>query len=263
MTTHDSLSDFEISTVTELGQAKQVYRIGDSGPCVLVCHELPGITPPVADFARHVASNGFRVSLPSLLGTPGDSATKGALTNSILKVCISKEFSLFGSGKSSPIVDWLRAFGKSEFIRCGGPGIGVVGMCFSGGFALALATDEHVLAPVLSQPAVPAPLPGRKFSPGAIDVSDQDIERVKARLDGDPELCVLAYRFSHDKSVPEERFVWLKQRLGDRFVGVTFDSSPGNPDGHPVGAHSVLTQNLVPAARDEVVALFRRQLLAS
>ena len=138
--------------VTELGVDKTVYRIGTTGPCVVVCHELPGITPAVADFCRHVAAQGFRVSCPVLLGVPGAPMNGKNIVQALLKVCISKEFSLFTAGKSSPIVDWLRAFGKTEHARCGGPGIGVVGMCFSGGFALALATDPHVLAGLPSNP---------------------------------------------------------------------------------------------------------------
>jgi dienelactone hydrolase len=257
----DSLSDFTKSAVTELGLTKDVYRVGTTGPCVLVCHEIPCITPPVADFARHVAAQGFRVSVPSLVGTPGVPQTKGGIAKSVLQVCISREFHLFAAGKSAPIVDWLRAFGKSEHARCGGPGIGVVGMCFSGGFALALATDRHVLAPVMSQPAIPAKLPFRAFSPRSIDVSDADLATIRTRLDADPELCVAAFRFSGDPTVPAGRFEFLKERLGDQFVGVTFDSSPGNPAGYPKQAHSVLSQHLVPEARDEVVDLFKRQLL--
>jgi dienelactone hydrolase len=264
MNLEDSLEDFAKSTVTELGVARDVYRIGATGPCVLVCHEIPGITRAVADFCRHIAAQGFQVSCPVLLGTPGGPKNGKTIIQAIAQVCISKELSLFVAGKSSPIVDWLRAFGQTEHARCGGPGIGVVGMCFSGGFALALATDPHVLAPVMSQPANPAVLPfGKaKTNGSAIDVSNVDIYKVAARLEAEPEFCVLAYRFSGDKTVPADRFAMLRERLGDRFVGVTFDSSPGNPNGFPKSAHSVLTTHLVPEARDEVVALFKRQLLS-
>ncbi len=260
----DSLSDFTKSTVSELGVSRDVYRIGATGPCVVVCHEIPGITAEVADFCRHVTAQGFQVSCPVLLGAPGGPKNGKTIAQALLKVCISREFNLFVAGASSPAVDWLRAFGKTEHARCGGPGIGVVGMCFSGGFALAMAADPHVLAPVMSQPANPAVLPfGKTKSNGsAIDVSDADLNKVRARLDAEPELCVLAYRFSHDKTVPADRFAMLRERLGERFVGVTLDSSPGNPDGHPKSAHSVLTTHLVPEARDEVVALFKRQLLS-
>ncbi len=259
MSIRNDLSDFAVSSETELGRSKQVYRIGNDGPCVLVCHELPGITPPVADFARHVASKGFRVSMPVLVGTPGRPQVPIEIMKSVAKVCISKEFNLFSAGRSSPIVDWLRAFGRSEHQRCGGPGIGAVGMCFSGGFALALAVDAHVLAPVVSQPGNPAQLPWRS-SARTIDVSESDLTKVRSRLDAESELCVLAYRFSHDKLVPEDRFAYLRDRLGEKFVGVTFDSSPGNPNGYATDSHSVLSEHLVPQARDEVVALFNRQL---
>ncbi len=261
MPTRDLLADFEAASATELGRSKRVYRIGATGPCVLVCHELPGFSPAVAGFARHLAAHGFRVSVPVLVGTPGAAPTAVELAKSTLKVCISREFNLFAAGKSSPVVEWLRAFGKSEHARCGGPGIGVVGMCFTGGFALALATDPHVLAPVLSQPAIPVRIALRAFSPRSIDVSGADLQAVRRRLDADPGLCVLGYRFSDDAKVPEERFAWLRERLGDRFVGVTIDSSPGNQGGYSTDAHSVLTEQLVPQALDEVVRLFRRQLL--
>ena len=263
MTNPPVLTDFSVSEETELGRTKAVYRIGTTGPGIVVCHEMPCITPSVAEFARHLAGHGFQVALPVLVGTPGNGPTQRELATSLLKVCISKEFTLFAAGKSSPIVDWLRAFGRREHKRCGGPGIGAVGMCFSGGFALAMAVDDHVLAPIMSQPSLPAKQPLRPFSGRSIDVSDADLATVRRRLDENAELCVLAYRFSHDALVPADRFTFLRERLGDRFVGVTFDSSSGNPGAHPTDAHSVLTEHLVGSARAEVVALLRRQLLRS
>ncbi len=256
----DALAGFEAKQETHLGIPKTVYQIGNSGPSVVVCHELPGITPKVADFARHVASCGFRVSVPTLVGDPGRPPTLPYVAKSLAKVCISREFSIFTGGQSSPVTNWLRSFGKAEHQRCGGKGIGVVGMCFSGGFALALAVDPHVLAPVLSQPSSPVKAPFRPSVERSIDVSDADLEIISARMKNEPELCVLAYRFSTDQFVPEDRFAYLRGRLGDRFVGVTFNSSPGNPDGYPKAAHSVLTEHLVPSARQEVIDLFRRQL---
>jgi dienelactone hydrolase len=251
---NDPLSDFTRSDVSELGRTKPVYRLGDAGPCVVIVHEIPTVTPTVANFARHVAAQGFQVSLPVLTGTAGQEPKPLALVKAVAQVCISKEMSLFAGGKSSPVVDWLRAFGRHEHERCGGPGIGVVGMCFSGGFALAMAVDDHVLAPVMSQPSVPARLPLRPFTPRSIDVSDADIDAVRERLDADADLCVLAYRFADDKLVPEERFAFLRERLGERFVHTTFPSEPKN-------AHSVLTEHLVESARNEVLQMFTRQLL--
>jgi dienelactone hydrolase len=258
---HTSLDGFSNHKVTINGSMKTVLRIGNTGPSVIVVHELPGITPPVADFARYVAQKGFQVSLPSLTGTPGQAQSTWSLARAVITICVSKEFSMFAAGRSSPIVDWLRAFGKQEHARCGGPGIGVVGMCFSGGFALGMAVDPHVLAPVMSQPSMPVRSPLKRFNGASVDVSTEDLAIVRKRLEEEQDLCVLAYRFSNDKLVPKERFPFLSEQLGESFIGVTFDSSPDNATGQPANAHSVLTQHLVPEARNEVVALFERQLL--
>jgi hypothetical protein len=44
---------------------------------------------------------------------------------------------------------------------------------------------------------------------------------------------------------PGDRFETLRRELGDGFIGVELDSSPGNPHGHPKVAHSVLTEHLL------------------
>ena len=150
----DSLGDFEKEPFGSGGINHDVYRRG-SGPAVIVCSEVPGITPKVADFARRVSDRGMTAVMPHLFGTPGREMTPGYAAGTILKLCISKEFSGLAMGRSSPIIDWLRALARAEHKRCGGPGVGAVGMCFTGGFALAMAVDDTVLAPVLSQPSLP------------------------------------------------------------------------------------------------------------
>ena len=80
--------------------------------------------------------------------------------------------------------------------------------------------------------------------------------------------CVMGLRFTGDRAVPEARFQRLRDELGDRFIAVEIDSSPGNPHGIPKGAHSVLTEHLVDEpghptreALDRVLAFFRERLL--
>jgi hypothetical protein len=111
-------------------------------------------------------------------------------------------------------------------------------MCYTGGFGLAMAVDDAVLAPVLSQPALPFPVNSARKSD--IQVSESDWTKIQARQ----ELCVLGLRFTGDRAVPPERFEMLQRRLGDRFIAVELDSSPGNPYRHPRTAHSVLTEHL-------------------
>ena len=155
------LASFATDSFTDHGVTHRMFRKG-SGPCVIVISEMPGISPLVLGFADRVVGLGLSVVLPDLFGTAGrDPRTDGKVGaalyagKSIIGACISKEFSTFAVGKSSPVVDWLRALAAQEHTACGGPGVGVVGMCFTGGFALAMAVDDRVIAPVLSQPSLP------------------------------------------------------------------------------------------------------------
>ncbi len=134
---------------------------------MIVIHEVPGLHPLVVDFADRLVAQGMTVFMPSLFGTPGKPATKAyALRTIIGNICIRREFNVWSGGKSSPIVDWLRALARHAHAECGGPGVGAVGMCFTGGFALAMMTEPAVIAPVLSQPSLPI----RGGDKGAIDV---------------------------------------------------------------------------------------------
>ena len=259
----DPLDDFERSTFTFEGATRTVYRTG-SGPAVIVISELPGITPHVARFARMISGIGCTAVMPHLFGDDGRDPTMALAARELAKACVSKEFTVLALDRTSPITVWLRALARDEHARCGGPGVGAVGMCLTGGFALAMMVDDVVLAPVLSQPSLPLPVSKRRR--GALGISDADAERVRQRVEAG--VCVLGLRFSGDKSAPPERFAALRALLGDGFVGVELDSSPGNPHGHRKGAHSVLTEDLddrpgtpTRQALDQVLDLFRTRLI--
>jgi len=259
----DPLDDFEHSTFTFEGATRTVYRTG-TGPAVIVMSEIPGITPNVARFARMVAGIGCTAVMPHLFGDDGRDPTMPLAVKEVAKACVSKEFAVLALDRTSPITVWLRALAREEHERCGGPGVGAVGMCLTGGFALAMMVDDIVLAPVLSQPSLPFPVSKRHRS--ALGISDADIERVKDRVTAG--VCVLGVRFSGDKAAPPERFAALRELLGDGFVGVELDSSPGNPHGHRRGAHSVLTEDLddrpgtpTREALEQVLDLFRTRLI--
>ena len=270
--TDDSLADFALDSFASGGTEHPVYRSG-AGPAVIVIAEVPGITPKVADFARRVRDEGFTAVMPHLFGTPGRDpnpqahGVRGTIATAVRavgRICISREFSLFATGKTSPVVTWLRALAAHEHERCGGPGVGAVGMCLTGGFALAMATDERMLAPVLSQPSLPlTALPGRKRG---IDISPQDLAVVRQRcVAGD--LKVMGLRFRSDRLVSDERFDWLREQLGDAFVAVELDDEDANPEG-VLAPHSVLTEHLIdePGSRtrqalEDVLELFRSRLL--
>jgi dienelactone hydrolase len=259
----DALEGFTRSGFTAEGKARDVYRIG-SGPAVVVISEMPGITPRVADFGRIVGREGFTAVLPHLFGEPGRPPSPGYILRSISWGCVAREFTTMATRRTSPVTTWLRALARSLHEELGGPGVGVVGMCFTGGFALAMMVDDTVLAPVLSQPSLPFPV-GRARRRD-LGISDGDLARVKQRVDDG--VCVLGLRFTCDPAAPADRFQRLRDELGDGFVGVEIDSSPGNPWGLKKGAHSVLTEELKEddpahptcAALDQVLDLFRTRL---
>jgi len=261
----DALAAYERTTFTHDGKERGVFRTG-SGPAVIVIAEMPGITPKVAEFGERVAAIGCTAVLPHLFGDPGRDPSIPYVLTRIAPACVSREFAAFAVGRTSPVVDWLRALAASEHERCGGPGVGAIGMCFTGGFALAMAADERLLAPVLSQPSLPFGL--TKRGRRSIDCSPEDLAAVERRCAAEG-LQVLGLRFTGDRAVPKERFEFLRERLGDAFVAVEIDSSKGNPHGIPKMAHSVVTEHLVDEpghptrdALDQVLDLFRRKLLA-
>jgi dienelactone hydrolase len=265
------IASYSREAFTHQGVSHDVYRKG-SGPAVIVLSEIPGITPQQLGFADRLAALGCSAILPHMFGTPGRSATRkpGSLDvpyalSSVAKVCISREFTLFAAGASSPIIDWLRGLAAAEHERCKGPGIGVIGMCLTGGFALAMAVDPHVLVPVLSQPSLPATLTKHRDS---IDCSAADLERVAWRC-ANEQLRVIGLRFHGDPLVPKQRFEFLKRALGDGFVAVELPQSAGHPDGFLARHHSILTHDLIDepgeltrAALDQVLHMLRTKLLS-
>ena len=259
-----ALDGFEKGAFNAFGETHDVYRLGN-GPAVIVIHEIPGLTPLVAAFARKVAERGLTAVAPDLFGTPGRRPSSPYVLSSMAKACVSREFTTLALGRTSPVTRYLRALAQHEHERCGGPGVGAVGMCLTGGFALAMSVDQVMIAPVLSQPSLPFAL-GKKRS-AAVGLSDQDLAVVRDRAhDG---LCVMGLRFTGDPAVPRERFERLRTELGDNFIGVEIDSSEANPWGYRKGAHSVLTEDYSDApgsptrqALDDVLSFFTERLLA-
>lgn len=245
------------------GFTHDVYRKG-SGPGVVLIPEMPGIHPGVLELGNHLVANGFTVVMPSLFGTPGAPAVSAGSLMALASGCVTKEFAAFALNKKRPVTDYLRALARDLNEQTPGLGVGVIGMCFTGGFALAAAVDDAVLAPVLSQPSLPIALtPAARRDPG---MSELELTEVKRRVDEDG-LCALGLRFSEDAMAPRERFTTLKNRLGDAFEVIEINSAPGNPDGINRFAHSVLTDQVVDRpdhptyqARVRVVEFLRARL---
>lgn len=262
----DALEDFVPRTLAFDDIAYRVHVAGQ-GPAVIVMPEMPGISPDVARFARWVRDAGFTVYLPSLFGRDGAVPQAQEGVEVFRKTCVHAEFRALAAGGERPITRWLRALARQAHAECGGPGVGAIGMCFTGNFALSMVLEPAVIAPVVAQPSLPLE------SPAALDMDTDALVAVRERLEHD-DLRVLAYRFEGDAHCRAERFAAYGEALGPRFVARVLPDSAANPDPPPFFRdvvrmpHSVFTAHLVDEAghptlqaRDEVIAFLRERLL--
>lgn len=256
------LSDYRATTFSHGGNEKPVYVRGE-GPAVIVIHEIPGITPKVVRFADWVVDAGFRAYLPLLVGEAGRGVSRLYILSSIAKVCVSREFAVLASHRSSPVTDWLRALARQASAETGGGPVGAVGMCFSGNFALAMMLEPCLMASVLSQPSLPFVVGSERAA--ALHVSPEELACAKRRCAAGDK--VLGLRFRGDPMSPAARFETLRRELGDGFEAIELDDACANKDAAMPTPHSVLTEHLVDrdgeptkeAAR-RVIGFFRERL---
>src|SRR3989442_8436492 len=205
----DPLDDFARREITLDGVAKRVYVAG-SGSAVILMTQMPGISPHVARFARWVRDAGFTVYMPSLFGRDG--AVPGVEEGAAIfqRACVSAEFRALAANESSPVTKWLRSLARLAHEECGGPGVGAIGMCFTGNFALTMMLEPSMLAPVLSQPTLPLDDPARPH------IAPDELAAVRDRMERE-NLTVMAYRFDGDPYCTAQRFAAYAAALGDRF----------------------------------------------
>ncbi|MDK9496067.1 dienelactone hydrolase family protein [Streptomyces katrae] len=265
MTQDDPLTDFTRRTVAVEGVEKTVYVAG-TGPAVVVLPEMPGISPDVLRLARWVRDAGFTVHVPSLFGTDGAYPTVDGGREVVRRACVSAEFRAFAGGGTSPVTLWLRGLARRAHAECGGPGVGAIGLCFTGNFALTMALEPAVIAPVVNHPSLPLD------DPGGIELDPADARAVRDRLDRDG-LTVLAYRFEGDRWCTGQRFAAYRALLGGAFDGRVLPDTAANPAPPPFFAdvvaapHSVVTAHLVDEAghptlraRDEILTFLTGRL---
>lgn len=239
---------WKYDTFSAAGFTRDVYRKG-TGPAVVVVHEIPGITPAVMRFADEVVAAGFSVAMPLLVGEVGREPDGPYMAKSMSKVCVSREFTTMAMRKTSPIISWLRALAKQMHRESGGKGVGAIGMCFSGGFALGMMLDDIMVAPILSQPSLPFAF-GKSRSADLNLSPDDEIAVQRRAVEG----CqVLGLRYTGDRLVGT-RFESLRKLLGEQFIAVEFPSSSKSD-------HSVLTEQRQEEGVRRVVDFLKEKLL--
>ena len=204
-----------------------VYSKGDSNACVVIIQELPGIGPETISLANTFIDAGFRVVLPHLFGPLGKVAIGG---NTLRVFCMRREFTLFTSNSSSPIVDWLRALCQDEKANQGASAVGVIGMCLTGNFAISLMAEDSVLAGVASQPSMPI------LKQDDLHMSPQEIDGARSGLDAKGPM--MALRFSGDPMCTGRKFAAIDRAFNDDKERVKLVELPGK-------GHSVLTLDLI------------------
>ena len=239
----DLLKDFSTFSFTHQERERTVYRKGE-GPAVLIMHEVPGISAEVAHFARRVSDAGFTVFMPRMFGPVGVKTSPLNRVPELMKLCVNREFHVLAENRSSPIADWLRALARHIHEEMGGRGIGAVGMCVTGNFALTLTLDPWVLAPVMGHPSLPLPITRAKAA--AVHVTPETFANARRRSAEDG-LKVLGVRFHGDTLFCRApRFATLRRELGDAFEGIELPAASAKPQPEP--PHSVLTIGLIDRA---------------
>jgi dienelactone hydrolase len=235
-----TLDGYDTFVVSAAGSARTVYHRG-AGPPIVLLHELPGLTPQCVALANRLVGRGFHIHMPLLFGEP----CQDSPLQSFARLCVSREFHLFSRNETSPIANWLRVLCREVRRRTGAPGVGVIGLCLTGGLALVLIAEDTVPAAVASEPSLPLPVPFTGYK-AALGMESSDLAASRARMARDGRR-ILALRFRADPLCTEERFTSIATELGQGVELVVLDS----PDpAHGVGkcAHAVLTKEY----RDEI-----------
>ena len=223
-----------------------VWRKG-TGPGVVVIHEMPGLTNGVIRFGEELVAAGYTVLLPHLFGPAGRDFSNLDVARVLPGICVSREFTKLARGVTTPVAGWLRSLARELHAELGGPGVGALGMCFTGGFALAMMVDDSTVAPVVCQPSVP--FIGSAARAADLNLSPADTEVVRRRAG---EGCaVLGIRYASDPLVGV-RFDTLTSLIGDAFIRVDLDGK----------GHSTVTEHRSQEAMDAVLAFFGERLHA-
>jgi dienelactone hydrolase len=202
----------------------QVLRAGDmSRAPIVLLHELPGLTPADLALAQCLAQHDLNVYVPVLFGEAGQDNILAGYFQS----CLTGQFECAKLSTSSPVLERIERVVDHAY-GIGGKPVGVIGMCLTGSFPLALLRNRHVRAAVVCQPTVPFSL--LASGPAGAQVKNLGLgqDDLVAALRSD--VSFLALRYTADRFCPEERMKMIETIFGDRVAVVRIET--GDPRKH-------------------------------
>ncbi|MFK8183345.1 MAG: dienelactone hydrolase family protein [Phormidesmis sp.] len=200
------ISEFQaMFTETEksFGDISHPVWSGGHGPPIILMHEIDGFAPAFMQLAMRLGK-AFTVHAPIFYGKVGERVNEVSAY-----FCIRREFEFFRLGKTSPIASWVRELaadihGQAE----GSKGVGVVGMCMTGGIVLATISHASVAVGVAAQPSLPLGSIGSRRRKEDLGMPPEDIQA--AAQSGTP---VLTLRYEHDPICPEPRISSITRQI--------------------------------------------------
>lgn len=245
--------DFSAEVAVGTLITRSVLRAPRLGPSVIVIHEATGLTERTLGIAERLAGVGLTPVLPVLAGRPIPGRLESA---QIFKtICTAALFGAWSSRAPASIVSWLDALAEHEYDLSRRRPVGVIGMCFSGGYALAMALRPQIGAAVASQPAFPVAIPGRRRRLG---IRPGDVAELSKRTGLGA--SVRALRFQCDPLSPAAR----QRELHDSLPRADIVTIPTrNPLNHSVLAKGVTAppQSRLASELIATVEFLRRRLL--
>ena len=222
--------------VADINYKVLVKELKDA-PRVILMHEIYGLNKECIEFADRLHNDGFSVYLPLFFGELGETDTRRGL-----KFCLSKEFMKFsGENGESQTISWLR--GLCRHLKSDADGkIGVIGMCMSGGFALAMAVEDGVAAPVMGHPTRAFRRGGANTNPKIIGISERTVDYACNEIIRQDKK-IMGFRLPFDQFSPNRIMDRLDDRLGDRlevFQPKAFECFRNGPNPFK---HSLLTSS--------------------
>lgn len=240
-----SPSGFE--PVEPLKDVLRVLHTGDAANApVVLLHELPGLTPADLALAQDLAAHGFHVYVPILFGEPAqDNWLSGYLDS-----CATSDFECSKLSVSSPVLERIEVVVEYAG-RAGRKPVGVIGMCLTGIFPLALLRNRSVRAAVLCQPALPFSLP--KMVPIGPQLTKLGLGQNDLISAARSDVPFLALRYAADRRCPVERMNTIEAIFQDRVAVICLETD--NPR-----RHSTLAGDCDPRAFADTVRYLRVRL---